>query len=56
MRLNNFLGGINTRYLPNLIPDNACQYAENVDISSGSLTNIKKLKKVADATDRKSVV
>ena len=53
MRLNNFLGGINTRYLPNLIPDNACQYAENVDISSGSLTNIRKLKKVADATDAK---
>lgn len=53
MRINNFLGGINTRYLPNLIPDNACQYAENVNLASGSLTNIKALKKVQDATDSK---
>ena len=52
MRLNNFLQGINTRYIPNLIPDNACQYAENVNLATGSLTNIKQLKAAAKASNK----
>lgn len=49
MRLNNFLGGMSTKFIPNLIQDNACVYAENVNLATGALTNIKELSSVEKA-------
>lgn len=52
MKLTNFLGGINTKFIPNLIQDNECQYAENVNLATGALTNINKLKSIDKATNK----